>query len=320
MALPIAKLLAKRQARQEMSRLVQQGFGPGAPTLTRLIKHDAKGRVAVARWRGETVIVKEIHAEDRPAAIAALRAEHDRLRPLFPQGRLQFVAYLATAAEQGLVILPFAPGERLDEAMRAALPSLRPQMVQTAVAWLVRSMEGRRETGRFSPDFWLGRLKGNVARANLRGRDAVLVARVLAGLQAMAPGLDGGPVPRGPVHGDFSSQNMFWDAATGDLHVFDVQSRWMAPLAIDLTWLLADLSYKSLRDDPATALDRGLAVNLRRAAMSVPGLDHPDNPGGFMDFMTGQRHATVLLGKLDHRLGPYVRRAMEDWLERFSTG
>ncbi len=183
---------------------------------------------------------------------------------------------------------------------------------------LVRSMEGKREIGRFSPNFWLDRLGDNIARGNLDSPDAALLARVVAGLRAMAPGLSGGPVPRGPVHGDFSSQNMFWDATTG-LHVFDVQSQWIAPMSIDLTWLLGDLTYKTLRDDPATPLDRGLVLALRHAAMAVPGLDHPDDPGGFMDFMTGLRHATVLLGKLDHPLGPFVRKAIGDWLNRFGA-
>lgn len=312
---PIASFFDNPKVFNDFSRLVAQGFGRDGPSLTELIKNDAKSRVAKAEWRGQPVIVKEILTNDRIKAIADLEQEHDRLRRLFPQGDLHFAACLATAPQQGLVILPFAPGQRLDDALRRAPPDRRPLMVQTAVRWLVRSMEGGREIGHFGPDFWQQKLQDHIGKTLLGFDDAELLAGVAVRLATLGPALRGGRVPRGPVHGDFSSQNMFWDAAQGDLHVFDVQSHWTAPVSIDLSWLLGDLTYKTLRDDPNTPLDRGHVAEFRQAAMAVPGLDHPDRPGGFMDFMTGLRHATVLLGKLDHALGPFIRQATQNWLD-----
>jgi hypothetical protein len=318
MTSPITSFFANVQEFDALARLVSDGFGEGTPRLAYLIKSGDKGRVAMAEWRGKPVIVKEIWVDDRPGAIRALEAEHDRLGGIFPYRGLNFAACLVTAPQQGLVILPFVPGKPLDEAMRLAPPGQRPDMMRSVVGWLVRSMAHQREIGSFRPDFWIARLNEHIACTALDPDDQNLLAGVVTGMQAMAPSLRNGPVPRGPVHGDFSSQNMFWDEATGDFHVFDIQNHWVAPVAIDLSWILGDLTYKALRDDPDLILDRGLAADLRAAAMGAPGLDHPDGPGGFMDFMTGHRHATVLLGKLDHPLGPSVRRAIIDWLSCFS--
>lgn len=315
MIAPVQNFLNTRRQFQALADALKAGFPDEVPVLSRLIKSDAKGRVAEARWRGETVIVKQIISDDPVATIRALEQEHNRLRALFPCQNLHFAAYLATSASQGLVILPFAPGIRIDEVICAANAETRFEITTACAAWLARSMKGQRSFGRFSPEFWVKALRKEISGAALSPADATLLNALVAHLRTLAPGLRGGPVPRGPIHGDFSSQNIFWDAQTASLTVFDVQDEYTAPISQDLARLLCDLTYKRLREIPDIALNRGLCAELRAAVMQHPRLDHPDPPAGFMDFTTGYRQGMFLLGKLDHHLGYYARIGIRNWLE-----
>ncbi|TQM94244.1 phosphotransferase [Roseinatronobacter monicus] len=315
MIAPVQNFLNTRRQFQALADAIKTGFPDDPPVLTRLIKSDAKGRVAEARWRNKAVIVKQIAADDPVATLRALEQEHDRLRGVFPHRNLHFAAYLATSAAQGLAILPFAPGIRIDEVICGAEPQTRLEIATACAAWLARSMEGQRSCGSFSPDFWIKSLRREIGGADLSASDAALLNAVVVHLRKLAPGLRGGPVPRGPIHSDFSSQNIFWDTQTARLTVFDVQGESIGPISQDTARLLCDLTFKRLRDTPDIALDRGLCAELRAAVMENPELDHPDPPAGFMDFTTGYRQGMFLLGKLDHHLGYYARIGIRNWLE-----
>lgn len=312
---PFRGMINSHRHFKDMTQIVTQAFPVDTPVMTRLVKRDSKGRVAEAQWRGQKVIIKEIYARDQVWAINQLRKEHDRLRALFPCDNLHFAACLDLSAKHGLVILPFVPGVRIDEAMYDAPADERTKIVAAAARWLARSMEGGRETGNFSPDYWIDVLRKEIAAAILAPEDDTLLQDMMAHLARLAPPLRGGAVPRGPIHGDFSSQNIYWDAATQQLHVFDVQDHYVAPIAQDLSRLLCDLSFKRLRDEPDITLERGLCAQMRQTVMTTPALKHPDNPGSYMDFTIGYRQSVFLLGKLNHHLGFYARHAMRHWLE-----
>ena len=315
MIAPLRAVFARRAQQATLTDALRAGFGADAPVMQRLIKHDDKGSVARATWRGRAVIVKQL-ASDTPArAIAQLQAKHDRLRALFPHQNLHFAAALACAPGQGLVVLPELPGTRIDDVIISAPPTKRADVALAAARWFARALGPDRSTGNFAPGYWNNQLAQEVTRTPLPPRDATLLDAMARHLRALAPALQGGPVPRGPIHGDYMPQNILWDDATGNLGVFDVQDTYTAPLAQDLARLLVALSLGLIARDPALPLDRGLCAHLRGVVMGCADLHHPDTQGGFMDFTTGYRLAMVLLRKHDHHLGEPARHAITHWLE-----
>jgi hypothetical protein len=315
MIAPLRDLLDRRRDRHDLQVALDAGFPSGAPQIDRLIKHDHKGSVARATWHGARVIVKQITHDDPAQAIARLVAEHDRLRALFPKDSLKFAACLDTAPAQGIAILPELRGTRIDDVLCALpAPARKPIVTQTG-AWFARALTGTRETGRFSPGFWIRMLRTERAGRILPPADTALLDQIADRLGALFPALQNGPVPRGLIHGDFMPQNILWDAATGSLSVFDVQEENPAPLAQDMARLLCDLTLKLLQLDPRLTLDRGLCAATRQDFLAAPGIDHSDPAGGFVDFATGYRLSMVLMAKHDHHLGTPARTALRHWLD-----
>lgn len=315
MIAPLRDLLDKRRDRHDLQRALDMGFPSGAPKIDRLIKHDHKGSVARATWQGARVIVKQIASDDPEQAIARLVAEHDRLRALFPLDGLRFAACLAVAPAQGIAILPELRGTRIDDVLCTLPATARVPIVAQTGAWFARALTGTHETGRFSPGFWIRMLRTERAGRTLPMADSTLLDQIADRLRALSPALQDGPVPRGLIHGDYMAQNILWDGDAGTLSVFDVQEACPAPMVQDMARLLCDLTLKLLDLDPALPLDRGICADTRRTFLAAPGIDHPDPPGGFLDFATGYRLAMVLMAKHDHHLGEPARHAIRHWLD-----
>jgi hypothetical protein len=311
----LRKILAARAELGRLQALADAGFTSDPPKLSHILKHNNTSIVSEGHWQGRHVIVKRLLSCDPEADIARVVREHQRLGALFPHENLHFAGCIGHAPAQGLIILPFMSGEQVDHVLRNARPDLTRHVMTSASAWLARSIEGTRTIGQFSPEYWIRTLQAEAEPIPLSDSDAALIQSVLTHLQKMAPALRGGPVPRAAIHGDYSSQNLFWDSAKGHLNVFDVQFEQLAPMAVDIARLLTHLSVQRLQDNPHLPLDRGLCAELRAIMMSHPELDHPDPPGGFLDFLTGYRMAAYLLTKIEHISGHYTRQTLRHWLE-----
>jgi hypothetical protein len=311
----LRKKLAARAELGSMQALADTGFATNPPVIHRILKHNQVSIVGEGYWQGQQVIVKRLLGTEPEADIARVLQEHRRLGALFPHENLHFAGCIGHAPAQGLIILPFMSGEQVDHVLRNARPDLTRHVMTSASAWLARSIEGTRTIGQFSPEYWIRTLQAEAEPIPLSDSDAALIQSVLTHLQKMAPALRGGPVTRAAIHGDYSSQNLFWDSAKGHLNVFDVQFEQLAPIAVDIARLLTHLSVQRLQDNPDLPLERGLCAEIRTIMMTHPGLDHPDPPGGFLDFMTGYRMAAYLLTKIEHISGHYTRQTLRHWLE-----
>ncbi len=309
----LCKAFASRRAQGTLAHDLASAFGPDAPQGLRMIKDSPQARVAEARWRGDPVIVKQLHTPDPRGAIAAMEAEHDRLRALFPHGGLDAGLLRATSAPHGIAILQRVPGQRLDAVLDHCGAASRAVLVTKAGAWLARSMAGARETGAFFPRFWVGRLKTESAEAQLEAPDRALVTEALRALRGLGRSLRKGPVPRGPIHADFGLHNIFWDEDSGTLAAFDIQKTTMLPLGLDLARLLVALSAQMQRQYPACALKAGILAADRDALMNLPDLAHDASEARFLDFFLGHRMIKALIDKHAHPHAPIYRRSLESW-------
>jgi len=312
---PLRAAMARRQGIQALEAALRSGFPQETPALERLIKRDSKGMVAEARWQGEPVIVKQFASADAAQRIARMEADHALLRALFPHEGLDFANILAAATAQGIVLLPVMPGIRLDTAMIAASPAERVALVTKAGQWLARSLDGQRGTGHFSPNHWRRMLEAQLGASRLPLEDRRLLDTTLVRLAAMAPALRGGPVPRGPIHRDFSPQNMHWDCTSGSLGVFDLDYRTEQAIAMALVRLLSELTQRLWPHAPGMALDQGLCPDLRTALLAVPVLEHDGPDAQYLTYLTGARLGALVIEKQDSARISAARACLANWLE-----
>lgn len=315
MIAPLREALARRQGMQALAGKLNAGFPAAPPVPERLIKSDSKGMVAIGRWHDKPVIIKQFAAEDAPARIARMEADHRRLSALFPYKGLDFAAMLAAAPAQGIVLLPPLPGIRLDEAMIMRSPAERLELVTKAGQWLARSLGGARDRGSFSPNHWRQMLKDQLGRARLPAEDSRLLDTCLARLAAMAPALRGGKIPRGPIHRDFSPQNIHWDSANGNLGVFDLDYRTEQAIALALVRIASELTQRLWPHAPEMPLDQGLCRDLRTALLGVPGLEHDGFDSYYVTFLSGVRLGALLIEKQNNARISAARACVTNWLE-----
>ena len=311
----IRNALAARQARDALHRDLTAAFGADAPHSLTLIKNGPQARVAAATWQGEPVILKQFHTPHPVGFMAEMAAEHDRLRMLFPHGALRAGLMRAHSAPYAIAVLEKAPGERLDAVLDHADADRREALVAQAGAWLGRALGDGRDTGTFFPRFWVDRLEAEITAAPLPASDRDLTLSAHRGLRRLGRALRHGPVPRGPIHADFAPHNIFHDAASGTLWVFDIQKTTHMPLGLDIARLLVGLSVQMQRQHPDCTLRAGVLATDRRALLAAPGLDHPPEALAFVDFFLGHRLIKALIDKHAHPDAPIFRRAVENWLK-----
>ncbi len=311
----IRDALAARRAREALARDLTAAFGREAPQGLSLIKDGPQARVAAATWQGEPVILKQFHTPDPAGFMAGMSAEHDRLRALFPHGALRAGLMRAQSAPHAIAVLEKAPGERLDAVLDHADADQRATLVAQAGAWLGRALGEERDTGTFFPRFWIERLEAEITAAPLPAPDRDLTLRAHRGLRRLGRALRHGPVPRGPIHADFAPHNIFHDAASGTLWVFDIQKTTHMPLGLDIARLLVGLSVQMQRQHPDCALQAGVLAADRRALLAAQGLEHPLEALPFVDFFLGHRLIKALIDKHAHPDAPIFRRSLENWLK-----
>ncbi|PZX42090.1 phosphotransferase family enzyme [Roseinatronobacter thiooxidans] len=315
MIAPLRALVQRRQGHAALQQVANAAFPTDPPRIAQVIKQDARSCVARATWQGREVIVKQHHVADPVPAMQALHAEHDRLRALFPVGKLHAATCLATAPEAALVILPFATGTRLDHVIPDVPAPMRAELVQLAGQWLAHSLGREATAGQFSPGFWVKMVQAELAAAPLGPNDSALVQAVIQRLGERAPPLRGLPVPKGPIHQDFAPHNILWDADRARLSVIDIDKRTDLPIALDMARLLSGLTHHLLCATPDMPLHKGLCPDLRAALLSVGALAHEGPNAGIFDFLTGVRLAKVLIAHHGLRFGPPARATIQNWLE-----
>lgn len=309
----IRAALNGHRARRDLAKVLHDAFSE-PPTILRVIKDGPTSRVAEGHWQGRAVIIKQFHTPTPEPFIADMTREHRRLSALFPHYGLNVALMCAHSAAHGIALLDKAPGLRLDAVLDHAAPDERRALVTLAGEWLVHSLGGARDHGHFRPRFWLDRLEQESRACALTAPDRDLVTYALAILGGIGHPLRKGPVPRGLIHADFAPHNIFWDAVSGELSVFDIQKTTQMPLGLDIARLLVGLSVQAQHQTQNCALERGVLPEDYTALLAVPGLHHSSSELPFVDFFLGHRLIKAMIDRHDHPNAPLIRRSLSNWL------
>lgn len=206
--------------------------------IKRCLSAKAERSVWLCRYEGQKAVAKL--GADAALQIAELSAQSH-----MTTGAHQVPALLAADAEAGLVVMSFAPGKRLDHALRAH-PGRRGQYLSISGAWLATYTQNRRDVSRFGGGFWIKERRAQSARTPLP--QTPLIEALIDRMEAIRARHENSPITRARSHGDFCALNLIVkrDVMTG----VDIQNAQMLAIAKDVARHLVWLAITQPGDGP----------------------------------------------------------------------
>lgn len=230
---------ARRHARDTLQTFLTAQEEVQTVRILEVIKANDKTWVATALINGEKVVIKRYLGAHTAKTILRLRDELSLLEQVFGAGTHQVNKCLMSWPDEGIAVLSFAPGQRLDDAIAKARGPGRERLLTHSGAWLAKYTQGRRKDGSFGPAYWIKRVR-NRNRDHIDDPDDLrLLDRLMDALKQQKPRLNGCPVVQAASHGDYVGMNAHYHA--GIIYGVDIQGECRIPLARDcarfLVWL-----------------------------------------------------------------------------------
>ena len=236
--------MARLDAANELAAALRQVPDVHTIEIEEELKISTDARVYRAILNGEKVVIKHFLAEDRARTVTRAKTELDHLETVFGTGECQANRCLLALPAQGILVLSFAPGRRLDETIDRLSGTARQGLLAQSGRWILRYAEGRIETTSFGPRFWLRRLKAGPMDHVGDPGDRDLLARLLAMLGRKTDELHGTPVLKAAVHGDFCGLNAHYH--DGVIHGIDIQGESRMAVAREVARFLV---WQQIHDD-----------------------------------------------------------------------
>ncbi|MFD2738030.1 phosphotransferase [Sulfitobacter aestuarii] len=194
--------------------------------LDQEIKASDEARVYRATLNGAPVIIKRFHSSNKAEIVLRAKTELDHLERVFKDGDCQANRCVLAAPEEGILVLSYAPGRRLDEVLDNLSGEAREKVLAHCGRWIVQYAEGRSEKSRFWPRRWIGLLEGRSLDHISNPDDLALLDRLFKALRRRVPIVREVTALRAAVHGDFVGMNAHY--CEGVLYGFDTQGEcWM---------------------------------------------------------------------------------------------
>ncbi|QCO54595.1 hypothetical protein EOK75_01490 [Pseudorhodobacter turbinis] len=235
----LAKAARIDQAAQELGAFLDKQPEVGRYLLLDALKVSEKSWVYKARVNGEKVVVKRFLSGDVAHTVRSLQGELAYLETAFNDDGFQANRCLYAWPESGIVILSFAPGQRLGDRIAESSGNARARLMQQSGEWLRRYCASRQRNTTFGPGFWVKRAAAKNSDHFTSEEDKLLLGRVLASLRDQAEGVKGVPVVQAATHGDFVGINAHFHRGT--IYGVDIQGEcWLAvarEAARFLVWL-----------------------------------------------------------------------------------
>lgn len=233
----MAGILARAKARRGLRKALAAVPEAEGLTLSKCLKSTPQTIVYAGMLDDEAVVVKQALGDE---AITQVIAQTDELRfqhPRMSDGRFRVPELLISQPEAGIVVMTHAPGERLDQAIKAN-PGRRSELVASAGAWLAHYAAPRCETDSFGGGYWIKRRSDGMEHLP-PGPDRERMAALIGRMRTLRSEFTGRLVTRARSHGDFCPINLL--VAGGEIWGVDIQnSNWLA-LAKDLSRFLVYL-------------------------------------------------------------------------------
>jgi len=187
----------------------------------------------------EKVVIKRFFKATADETVRKLKSELDYLEVLFSGGDCQANKCLMAWPDHGIVMLSFAPGQRLGDIIAGVTGDERRKLLNHSGRWLAGYTAPRRHEGSFSPNFWVKR----ILKKNLSGitdpADLTLLRRLVHSMEAQGKKIRGCPVVHAATHSDFVGINAHY--SEGVIYGVDIQGETWRPMAKDaarfLVWL-----------------------------------------------------------------------------------
>ncbi len=242
-----------------------------------------------AELGGEQVIVKLSHGAQAQEEVAAQAEELRFHRPRMTDGPYRVPGLIAAMPERGILLMTFAPGLRLIDAMKERNGGDRLDLAARAGCWLAHLTAERRRKAPLAAGYWHSRIEKLHARTD-SAEDRKLLSELAKWAAAQLSGLGGLAITQVRGHGDFCPLNLIVD---GDvLYGVDLQSnRWFA-LERDLArYLVVSAIGHGLIDGTCYGVD----VAEMQALISAPGLIAADEADQVLPFFIACELASRLV-------------------------
>ncbi|WP_370399694.1 hypothetical protein [Sulfitobacter sp. JB4-11] len=198
---------------------------------------DAPLRISPGSWvfsahvNDAQVVVKRFIVDDPVHAVTRLRAELSHLETAFDNPQYRANRCLMAWPEDGVVVLSFAAGERLDEMILSAKGAERATLFEQSGAWLRQYSATRKRQATFGPRFWVKKLDAVSTDPVTDPADQELAGDLLQNIRGRIEQVKGVPLVQAATHGDFVGMNMH--IHDGIICGVDIQGESWLPLARD---------------------------------------------------------------------------------------
>ncbi|KIC51842.1 hypothetical protein [Tateyamaria sp. ANG-S1] len=303
-----------REASQDLTRFLRHRLNTRKVRVLEALKFAPHSWIFSAKLNGEKVVIKRFFTEDHARTVRNLKGELDRLEHLFGDSDCQANKCLATWPEDGIAVLSFAPGTRLDLKIARSKGQSRAKLLAHSGRWLATYTATRRRDATFGPGYWIKQLRAR-DHSGISTSDRATLDRMIAALQSQTDRLKGCPVVQAATHGDFVGMNALYHRGT--IYGVDIQGEcWLAiarEAALFLVWLQMH--------DPTRPAERRHGIRSEDLSAFLSSNVLPDNEHNTtLPFFVGY-HLYRLFTANHHR--PDIRAnllaAMESYLSQHMT-
>ncbi|MEL6782786.1 MAG: hypothetical protein AAFO51_10435, partial [Pseudomonadota bacterium] len=209
---------------------------------------------------------------DPAHTVRSLKGELDRLETIFGTGDCQANRCLAAWPEDGVAVLSFAPGTRLDLKIAKAKGQARVKLLAHSGRWLATYTTARRRDATFGPGYWIKRSSARDHSA-INAEDQALLDQLITALHHQNDRVKGCPVLQAASHGDYVGMNAHYHR--GVICGVDIQGEYWGALAREAARFLV---WQQIHDaDRPTNRTHGLLADDVRAFLSSGVLPAPEH-------------------------------------------
>lgn len=232
----IGSPLTASSAKQTLARLLRAKPDVAHFELLDGLKVTERSWVFSAQVNDEKVVVKRILGKDAPHTVQRLKDELDYLETVFPAGKLQANRCRHAWPDEGLVILSFAPGRRLGDAIAMASGQARHDLLKQSGEWLKQYCAARSLNRTFWPGSSIRKLAAKPLEPIALDDDKRVLQRLFADLRRQAKDVKGVPFVQAATHGDFVGINAHYHEGT--IYGVDIQGQCWLAVARDIARFL----------------------------------------------------------------------------------
>ncbi len=191
----------------------------------------------ISGYNGQNhLIIKHFYAPQHATIVQRLKTELDYLSAHMKDRSHQVNTCLSAHPDQGLAMLEFISGDTVAAQLMQCSGPQRYDMIATCSQWLSSYIGARHHRKLFPVAKWQAHL-GGINLPEMRPEKRFIIESLLDTLTRQIAHLDDTHATFAASHGDYSSQNLIYNAPT--MFGVDIQGKTVMPIAQELARFLA---------------------------------------------------------------------------------